>query len=440
MRSAKKVFLFSSAVIFFFTVFTVSGVSGAMEINVVLPMRPESDFLREQVTHFEEETGISVRMAFYGENQYRDQALVELIGGSGSFDIFAVDSVYIPMLAEAGMIEPLEAITNEGFDIEEFNPFVLESLSHNGTLFALPHTREVSILMYRKDIFEENNLLPPQTFDELEAHAAQLIHVPDLFPLALRASAGEGNNIYSWAHLFRSYGGVFFDADVNPVFYSEEGIKATEMYARLLSAYAPPPLTELDKWQVANMFSVGAVAMTIDSHSLYKRLELSGLSQVAGDVGYAPVPEGLAGRHPGNRIFGLVVDARPPKRAGFMEAIAAFLAWATSREMEELKRDKAGITSLCRDELLLESDFVEKVPSDWLEATFEAFEQVYHDFRPRIPEWYFIAERLSNSLEGVITGAITPREALAREHEAALEYGERNGMIDDVFREDFQEE
>ncbi len=413
------------------------GFSYGLEITVVLPEKPETGFIRSRMPIFEEDTGVNIFLTTYAEGLYREHVISDLVAGAGTYDIAAVDSVHIPMLAEAGMIEPIEEIFEVGEKIKEYNPLVLDTLSHEDTLYALPYTREVSLLFYRKDLFDELGLKAPQTFAEIESHAEKLYHFPDIYPFAARAAAGEGNNVFSWTHLLHAFGGEFFDADMEPVFDSEEAVAATEQYADLLEVFAPEPLTELDQWRIETMFALGAIGMTIESHDLYGRLESPVLSRVAGNVGYAQVPEGPAGRYPGNRIFGLVAASHEPPEIGNPgeeerhEALESFLHWVTSREMEQDMWNLASITSSCRDDFFMDSDFQERVRNDWLEATLESFEQTSLDFRPHITEWYMVGDRFSIALEGVVAGMHTAREALTWEREHLLEERERMQMIEE---------
>jgi|GEM_PF-5182473 len=425
-------------------VLAAGGFAHSSEISLALPVSPEAEFIRSHVPIFEEDTGMNVFLTMYAEELYREHVMSDLVAGAGAYDIIAVDSVYIPMLAKTGMIEPIEEYFDAAWELEDYNPLVIEALSHEDILYALPYTREVSLLMYRQDLLDELELEVPQTFEDIESHAHELFHFPDIYPFAVRAASGEGNNVYAWTHWLRAFGGEFFDAELHPVFHTEEAVKATEHYSELVTIFAPEPLIELDQWRIKTMFALGAIGMTIESHTVYGNLESPALSRVVGEVGYAPVPEGPAGRYPGNRIYGLVVATHElPELANFenegnpggeeekRKALKTFLQWATSSEIEQKMWETAAITSTCRDDLFHDPEFQAIVDSDWLEATLEAFEQTLLDFRPRIEEWYMTGDRLSIALEGVTTEAFTAREALTQEREQVLEEIERRRMVEE---------
>jgi multiple sugar transport system substrate-binding protein len=93
--------------------------------------------------------------------------------------------------------------------------------------------------------------------------------------------------------------------------------------------FGPPGIINFD-WQVpAQQFSQGLVFAFLDINLFVPTLEDPAQSRVAGNVGYAPVPEGPCGRSPFIGGWGYTINPFSSQK----EAAWYFIQWFTSKSM-----------------------------------------------------------------------------------------------------------
>ncbi|MEN3186921.1 MAG: sugar ABC transporter substrate-binding protein, partial [Atribacterota bacterium] len=400
-----------------------------VRITVALRSLPETDFIVSKLAEFKMMTGINVQIVTYPEQQLREREVIDVSTGAGAYDVIAIDSVFIPEFARAGWITPIEPYLDASYNVEDISAFVRGLLSYEGKIYAGPVYSEATQLMYRKDLFEEAGLQPPQTMEEYEEYAKKFTNPPDLFGVAMRGLRGNGMNIYIWSEWLWSYGGKYFDENWNPVFNSPEGILATENYAKLLQNYGPPGVATYGWDDVQNAFTSGKVAMIIDATNFYTRIEDPTKSAIAGKIGYAVVPAGPAGRFPGNYSLGFAISAVGAKTEQEKGAAAEFIKWATSQDIELSKALQANIISVTRDSVFNDPAFQAKFGGDWLTSTVESFRITYPGYRPLIEEWREIGDRLGIAVENVIAGIQPAKTALDEAAAYAAEVLMRTGKL-----------
>ena len=400
-----------------------------VRITVALRSLPETDFIVSKLAEFKMMTGINVQIVTYPEQQLREREVIDASTGAGAYDVIAIDSVFIPEFAKAGWITPLEPYLDPSYNVEDISAFVRGLLSYEGKIYAGPVYSEATQLMYRKDLFEQAGLQPPQTMEEYEEYAKKFTNPPDLFGVAMRGLRGNGMNIYIWSEWLWSYGGKYFDENWNPVFNSPEGVLATENYAKLLQNYGPPGVATYGWDDVQNAFTSGKVAMIIDATNFYTRIEDPTKSAIAGKIGYAVVPAGPAGRFPGNYSLGFAISAVGAKTEQEKGAAAEFIKWATSQDIELSKALQANIISVTRDSVFNDPAFQAKFGGDWLTSTVESFRITNPGYRPLIEEWREIGDRLGIAVENVIAGIQPAKEALDEAAAYAAEVLVRTGKL-----------
>lgn len=403
-----------------------SSLAGAT-ITVALRSLPETDFIVSRLGEFQKATGVKVNIVTYAEQQLREKEVQDLSTGAGQFDVIAVDSVFIPEFARAGWLVPLAPYLGKDYDLQDIPKSVLGLLSWNNVLYAAPVYAEITQLMYRKDLFEQAGIKVPETFEELEKAAAYFTNAPRMYGLAMRGLRGNGMNVYTWTQWFRSYGGEFLDEQSRPIFNNEAGVKATEEYARLLKQYGPPGVASYSWDNVQTAFTSGQVAMIIDANNFYTRIEDPTKSTIAGKIGYAVVPAGPKGRFPGNYALGFAISSVGARSDVEKQASAAFIAWATSKEMQ-MASLKAHIVSQTRNSVLNSPQFAAALKKDWISSTIESWRITNPNYRPLFPGWRSMGDLIGIAVQEVIAGNRTAKAALDEAAKATAELFQRTGQ------------
>jgi ABC-type glycerol-3-phosphate transport system substrate-binding protein len=235
-------------------------------------------------------------------------------------------------------------------------------------------------------------------------------------------------NVYIWSQWLRSYGGEYLDENSNPIFNNEAGVTATEEYAGLLQNYGPEGAAAFAWDDVQTAFATGQAAMVIDANNFYTRIEDPDKSEVAGRIGYANVPEGPEGQYPGNYTLGFGISSVGATTSAEQEAAAAFIMWATSKEMQMASID-AGIVSQTRNSVLTSDKFTETFPTDWLESTIESWEMTDPNYRPLFTGWRTMGDRVGIAVQEVIAGDKDAQTALDEAAAEVTDNFERLGIL-----------
>ena len=112
---------------------------------------------------------------FYGPGKYKDQRDKFLLQSkSATPDVIEGLLEDTAVYVQKGLIEPLDAYFNSWDEKDQFIESTLAPLRINGKLYGLPYNTNARAMVYRKDIFEKNDLAIPQTWDELIQTARQI--------------------------------------------------------------------------------------------------------------------------------------------------------------------------------------------------------------------------------------------------------------------------
>jgi multiple sugar transport system substrate-binding protein len=155
-----------------------------------------------------------------------------------------------------------EIINSLGADT--FSQGALDLLATDaGNYAAVPSDGWGQMLLYRKDIFEANNLEAPTSYDAILAAAEALHDADNGFVGFLGASSAS--ELFTWQvfeHVALANGATFVDAEGNITFDTPEMIEALEFYNELMTNYGP---RESDYYwlQTRAEYLAGNGAMTI---------------------------------------------------------------------------------------------------------------------------------------------------------------------------------
>lgn len=310
-------------------------------ISVYVADTGQVETLNAHLPEFEELTGIDVTIEAADVTSYRQNLPVRLTARSADFDVMATfPEVDGRQFANNGWYVPLddyiasESLTSPEYDFEDFGQGVRNAMQVEGDTVTVLWEMQTDLVYYRKSLLEAAGLEVPTTFEEWEA-AAAAVHDPaqNLYGFALRGIAYQTTTPFS-SFLYAHCGQWVEDgkAAIN----TEEAVDAWETYGRWGSQYGPPGITGFD-WPVpAQQFAQGNVFAFLDINLFVSDLEDPDESKVAGDVGYALVPEGECGRAPFIGGWGYAINPFSEKDG----AAWTFIQWATSQDINlEMKLD-----------------------------------------------------------------------------------------------------
>jgi multiple sugar transport system substrate-binding protein len=385
------------------------------------------DILHELTPHFTELTGINVNYEIVPPAQLRERHILDLSTKAGRFAAAYTDPMYYPLYAVNNWVEDLgpylddPKLTNkEWFDLPDIIPAWTNANRVDGKLYGMPYDGEVTINVYRKDLYTAKGIRVPDTLDEYMAAAAKLTDKRNnLYGVALRGFKGPGQNVYLYSSLFREYGGEWFDKSGNPTANSKAGVDALTYYVQLLDNYAPPGIANWNYDQVIDAFMNGTVAQYIDASSMTVAVADPAKSKVAGKVGFSRWPKGPTGK----RVTSLWNSGFSMNRAIPQKTKVATWLWMqwlaskayqlhSSLEYKGTRGKRVGVNrlSLWNDERFRK--YADVAPGFVDTVLVSMREDTDVDWRPRVPQWPKIGTILATAVQKALVKQASPKEAL----------------------------
>lgn len=191
----------------------------------------------------------------------------------------------------------------------------------DGNIIAIAIAGNTENLLVHEDLFKQQNLDYPKTFDALITAATKISEVKAIKkPLALAYKNGW-NVANSFINLHLSSGGTLLDEDKKPLVNSKKGLAALELMKKL-SNFIPEGFANAGPARVQKYLLNGDVGMSISWASSLSQLDDPAISRVSGRMKIMPVPSVAIGGRPTSTLwwdgFGI------SKSSSRVEAEAAF--------------------------------------------------------------------------------------------------------------------
>jgi multiple sugar transport system substrate-binding protein len=378
------------------------------------------------VSEFEALTGIKVRFEKIPPGQVRQKAMLDLSSKTGTYATVATDCMYYPLYAANKWVEPLDTYLNDAsltdpswFQYNDIHKAWREANTVDGKPYAIPYDGEMTVQVYRKDLYDAKGLKPAETLDQFVENAKAL-HDPSnrLWGAALRGFAGAGQNMYIYPSLFRSFGGNWFAGDKIKV-NSSEAAASLDWYVETLTKYSPQAVRNWNWPDIADAFAQGTLGAYIDAHSSAAVLNNPEKSKVIGKIGFARWPKGPTGKRVTSIWnWGFPINAALSSNA--KRATWLFISWAASAETQTRTSWKSagptkrsGINRLSVWKSPGFGKLLEASGYNFGEAALQSLEMDTDiDWRPRVPQWPAIGEAMATGIQAALVGQKKPKEAL----------------------------
>ncbi len=375
---------------------------------------------------FEALSGAKVRFEKVPPGQIRQKAMLDLTSKTATYATHAADPMYYPLYVSNKWVEPLDrylddpALTDKAwFNYDDVLKAWRDANSISGRLYGMPYDGEVTVQVYRKDVYDAKGLKPAETLDQFVANA-KAVHDPDnrLWGMAVRGFAGAGQNMYIYPSIFRAFGGSWM-SDSKIRVNGAEAVKALDWYVDVQTKFAPAAVRNWNWPDIADAFAQGTLGVYIDAHSSAAVLNNPEKSRVIGKIGFARWPKGPSGRRVTSIWnWGFPINAALSDKA--KRAAWLFITWAASAETQARTSWKfagpAKRSGVNRLSLWRSPDFVGLMRAsghNFIEAALESLEQDTDvEWRPRVPQWPAIGETMAVAIQGALVGQKKPKEAL----------------------------
>ena len=384
------------------------------------------DNLISVAPEFEALTGVKVRFEKIPPGQVRQKAMLDLSSKTGTYATVATDCMYYPLYAANKWVEPLDTYLKDTsltdpawFAYDDIHKAWREANTVDGKPYAIPYDGEMTVQVYRKDLYDAKGLKPAETLEQFVENAKAL-HDPSnrLWGAALRGFAGAGQNMYIYPSIFRGYGGNWMSGGKIQV-NSSEAVASLDWYVDTLTKYSPQAVRNWNWPDIADAFAQGTLGAYIDAHSSAAVLNNPEKSKVIGKIGFARWPKGPAGKRVTSIWnWGFPINAALSPKA--KQATWLFISWAAAAETQArtswkfaggVKRSGLNRLSSWKSpefgKLLTESGY------NFGEASLQSLEMDTDvDWRPRVPQWPALGEAMATAIQTALVGQKKSKEAL----------------------------
>jgi multiple sugar transport system substrate-binding protein len=322
------------------------------KLTVYLSETPMALAIRTHIDEFKELTDIDLEYLVVSEGDYWNKLTIDLTSGANQFNVFMSGPTINWGYQMAGQIQPLDdyindpTLTPEDWNIDDFYPWALESNRWDGTpgpeglgkgsLWSIPINAVEPLLTYRKDIFDQYGLTPPDTWDEWAETAAKLqeltggeIDGKPFYPVVQRGSLDATALSGPFYGGLFSYGGRDFNDDLTPAINNEKSVAFQTLYMDTLKKYGSSEWPSMMWPDVQQGFTTGQYGMVIDVGDFIPVYEGEG-SQVAGKLAYTRPPAGEGGRFSSVWTWGFSMNGKTTGDQA--KAAWLFMVWASSPE------------------------------------------------------------------------------------------------------------
>ncbi len=327
-------------------------------VNVIMEEVPDYDVVKGMLDEFNEKyPNVNIEIEALPYSQMRDKIISSFLAPEATYDLIIVDNPWMVDFANAGYLEPLDTrIEKAGghYDYDDFAEPLREIGEVNDRIYGVPFYNYALSLIYRKDLFREAGITPPEDLYDFQV-AAEKLTTGARAGIAMQPR--RGYKIFEeWANWLYAAGGQIQDEDGNVTLDTPEAREALKRYIETYRNAAPRNSLNWAFDQALRATASGQAAMMISYNWMLPTLNNPDgpAGERAGEFGLSEVPGGKAVL--GSWHWSI------PSNSDNKQAAWAFVRWVTAPE-QAVERVIAGgapvRNSVMRNERVWEEGFGE---------------------------------------------------------------------------------
>ena len=365
-------------------------------IRIISHRQPALEYYTQQMQEALPEGRVTVELMPIDKEM--ELASITMSAGSDAIDALYLNDTSLKRFAANGWLEPLDDLWeqySEEYNLDDFPPSVIESVSYDGHIYAMPILTNTELFFYRSDLLEEAGLEPPQTMEEYEAAAAQLNSARTAGTIMSLKPVDAALNEAHW--YMNAIGDGWFDENWRPIFNNEAGVAAITQLKEM-TEYAPRGFTAHANDESTINLQQGLAAMGLQWFTRAAAMDDPEQSRVVGEMEWVAPPGG--GHRIANDGFAISAFSSADK-----EEVFRVLAEAASQES---MREGAQYAMPPRLSVLEDPALAEQYR--WYPAARAALES--GRAFPSMPDFLDVGEIVTRYISQAVTGEMEVQAAL----------------------------
>ncbi len=384
--------------------------------------------LKSWLPELEEKTGLKVNFELQSNPIYNQRTDLELSTGGSAYDFCNLGTPWAGRWITSGWMTQLDEfardpnLTPPDWDPGDFASGAQAILSDaNGRTFGFAWVAGAILTgIARIDVLEKANLPIPATCEELLETCRKTNDPGNVY-----AFVNDALHHWEWPPYLMAEGGTIFrdpPSNLTPMLNTPEAIRAAQLYADLMSKYAPPGAISFTDDQAMRMQFAGRANIRTSSIDWLVPIAKAPESKVRSTMRFAPMPGGPAGSFPAVNANGFGIPAGAKNK----EAAWTFIQWALSKEsFRRMALEKAYVTvprrsviasPEFRESMTINGQDVGKLYIDTVEASGPRGYMRYRN----IPVFPQVGEKINKAIEQIASGQLDAKTAMDQAQQAAL--------------------
>jgi multiple sugar transport system substrate-binding protein len=390
---------------------------------------------------------VQVQFAKLAPGQLYTAQSAALSSGSGAYDLVGwfANLAFLEngWLWSVDDLQQNEKLTDPSLlALGDFFPHFLDVFRSHGKLWGLPLYGESLLLYYnRSELKSVGVTAAPNTVAALDQVCKLITDAGRMAGIAMRGTV-QNADVYNFLAWLYGFGGSWIDSQTMEVGLGQpEAVAAATSWGHFMRDYGPPDVANYYWTDVLAALAHQRAAIVLDSSGFGPSLEDRTQSAVAGNVGYAPLPEQvgpdkapLGPRATNGRLgyscapYALSV-ARSSKQP---EAAWLFLQWATSPPVLLASSQRTRHADAPRQSVVASPRFAEQygyAQGAYVRQLGQSFSMAMPGYWPLVATGTDLTAALGQALTQIVTNQATPRDALAAAQEASVQIQQQAGLL-----------
>ena len=371
-------------------------------------------------------TGIDVRFEKIPPAQIRQKSVIDLTSKTGTYATHAADPMYYSLYAANKWVEPLDSyladksLTDaDWFKFDDIIPAWRAADSVDGKLYGVPYDGEVTIQVYRKDLYDAKGLKPAddlETFVE-ERRGAEFAERPHLGHRAARRRRRRPEHVHLSLDLPRIRRRMVQGRQAHR--QRPRGREGAGLVCRSDAQLRADGGVQLELARYRRRLLARHRRLLHRAHSSASVINNPEKSKIIGKVGYARWPKGPSGKRVSSIWnWGFPINAAQSEKK--KKATWLFIQWAASAETQARTAHRfagpAKRSGVNRSSIWKDPDYVKLMNGfgdNFVEATMATLQgDTDVDWRPRVPQWPAIGDTMATAIQSALSGQATVKAAL----------------------------